>query len=49
MKDRSLADGTFVEGDSICMCVMNERDLSIFKYYHYLDAYGLYISAGIPS
>ena len=24
---------------------MNDRDLSIFKYYHYLDAYGIYISA----
>lgn len=45
IEDMGLIDHTFINKDVICLCLMNDRDLSMFKYYHYLDAYGLYISA----
>lgn len=45
LADTSKIDNTFIDKDKICLCLMNDRDLTMFKYYHYLDAYGLYISA----
>lgn len=45
VRDTSIADHTFINEDSICLCLVNDRDLAMFKYYHYMDAYGIYISA----
>ena len=45
LEDKDKADNTFIDGDDLCLCLMNDRDISMFKYYHYLDAYGIYISA----
>lgn len=38
-------DNTYIDKDKIKVCLINDKDLSMFKYYHYMDAYGIYISA----
>ena len=40
-----FVDNTYIDKDKIKVCLINDKDLTMFKYYHYMDAYGMYISA----
>lgn len=43
MEDFDKRDQTFVDGGEIRVCILNDKDLSMFQYYHYLDAYGIHV------
>jgi hypothetical protein len=45
LKDPTKKDSTFIRSGSINVYLLHNKDLTMFEYYHYLDAYGIYISA----
>ena len=36
---------TFINQGQLRVCILNEYDMGIFQYYHYLDAYGVHVSS----